>query len=155
MQSRAARKDRFSSDQLRNDAPDTPHIRRLPVILRAKQHLRRTIPPSCHVLRQHQFRVLLSDEASHKPKIAYLYCFTKCLLSQEGLMSMLLDFISRCITCAECRYFITLHSWYAMKRMCVSCSIFSLNPLKNTPAPNAGQSPRTQTPGRYPCRSWP
>ena len=153
MQGGAPRKNGFSPDQLRNDAPNAPHIRRLPVILRSEQHLRGPIPPRGHVLREHQLRVFLSDEAANQSEIADLNCLTKLLLSQEGLMRMLLDFISRCITCAECRYFMTLHSWYAMKRMCVSCSIFSLNPPKNTRAPNAGLSPRTRRRGRCPCRS--
>lgn len=71
---------------------------------------------------------------------------------QSLLSSKLEGFKSLCIISAECRYLIPLQSWYKMKRLWASLSIFCLNQQDSTLWRCGDPPPCTRIPSKGLCR---
>ena len=85
---------------------------------------------------------------SYQPKIAKFYCIVVVILSQLELSKILLVLISLWMSCAECKYFKTLQSWYAINLICEDPSIFYLCYCQTTQQSNVSQFPYTRKQGR-------
>ena len=73
VESRVAREDGLSVDQLAQNAANRPHVHRLGVLRGTQQDLRGSVPPRRHVLRQHLVRNLLGAvDRPGQPKIRNL-----------------------------------------------------------------------------------